>query len=151
MKSKVVTKFESGLYTLHFRFLMLVAMLANSPVACALAKGKKEEEEEALGAGEKAVNDLFNAKDNGAFDSGTAVTKDIGASSYKLLISTGGVCLVLALICAGIYSAYHSGNQMKNAENKDWVVRIALGGCIVFGSITLMSIVVGIAGSIGAK
>lgn len=99
-------------------------------------------------SGKSMVKDLMNGKGNGAFDSATNTAKDVGGSAYVLLRNVGVAALVISIIVLGLTLALHSGNQQKTAEGKDTMVRIVIGSCFVFGAMSILAILVGIAGSI---
>lgn len=100
------------------------------------------------GTGKSMVGDLVNGEGNGAFDNATKVTKDVGASAYILMRNIGAACLVLSIVVLGLTLALHAGNTQKAAEGKDTVVKIVIGACFVFGAMSILSIIVGVAGSI---
>lgn len=117
-----------------------LAALCSIPVPAAFAA--KEE------SGKDMVNGLMTEKGNGAFDSATKVTKDVGASVYVMMRNIGVVCLVISVVVLGLTLALHAGNPQKAAEGKDTGVKIVIGSCFVFGAMSILSIIVGIAGSI---
>lgn len=118
---------------------VVMSALCAAPVPKAFAANK---------SGKQLVDDLLKEKGNGAFDGATKVTKDVGGSIYVLMRNCGAACLILSIAGLGLGLAVHAGNPQKGAESKDHGINIVMGGCIVFGAISLLAMVVGIAGSI---
>lgn len=118
---------------------VVMSALCAAPVPKAFAASK---------SGKQLVDDLLKEKGNGAFDGATNVTKDVGGSIYILMRNIGAACLILSIAGLGLGIAVHAGNAQKGAEAKDQGINIVMGGCIVFGAISLLAMVVGIAGSI---
>lgn len=146
---KLMKKVWTAKNKLSQRLYLFTAVVMSA--LCAAPVPKAFAADESGGAdksGKDLVNDLLNAKGNGAFKGATQVTKDVGGSIYVLMRNIGAACLILSIVGLGLGIAVHAGNPQKGAESKDHGINIVMGGCIVFGAISLLAMVVGIAGSI---
>lgn len=86
-------------------------------------------------------------KDNKAFDKVTTTVKATGISGMNLMTALGAVCLVFAIILAGITIALKKGG--KREEGKDNLQWAAIGGVIIFGGLGIAGMIAGIGTSIG--
>lgn len=86
-------------------------------------------------------------KDNKAFDKVTKTVKATGISGMNLMMAVGAVCLVFAIILAGITISLKKGG--KREEGKDNLQYAAFGGMVIFGALGIASMIAGIGSSIG--
>lgn len=90
-----------------------------------------------------------SVKDNGAFDGVTKTVKATGISGMNLMTAVGAVCLVFAVILAGITIALKKGGKREEGkENLQWA---AIGGMVIFGGLGIAGMIAGIGSSIGGK
>lgn len=88
-----------------------------------------------------------SVKDNKAFDKVTKTVKATGISGMNLMTAVGAVCLVFAVILAGItVSLKKGGKREEGKENLQWA---AIGGMVIFGALGIAGMIAGIGSSIG--
>ena len=121
--------------------LLMAALLTMSVPMVAFAG----EEEGATGG----VADFLGEgdADGGIFSSLIEKVKGVGQDAYQLILVVGIVCLVISLAALGITTALTKKSQTQQ-DNKGWAVNIAIGGCVLFGAITLVGIIANIATSL---
>lgn len=125
--TKMVRVFLAGLC------LLLGLNFVSAPMV-AFAKG------ESNSAVQEYDDSWLGGTGNGAFDSAEKAVKQTGNSAYKLVMAVAVVGLLLCIIVCGISIAFSGGNGNKRGEKLGWLVWIALGGCIIFGAISLLGL-----------
>lgn len=120
--------------------LLMTALLTMSVPMVAFASDVPAEE----GTG---VADFLEggSQDGGIFAPLIDKVKGLGQDAYKLMLVVGIVCLVLSIAVLGITTALTKKSQTQQ-DNKGWAVRIAIGGCALFGTITIVGLIATIAG-----
>lgn len=120
--------------------LLMAALLTMSVpmVAFASEEGTAEGVADFLGQGDA---------DGGIFSSLIEKVKGVGQDAYQLILVVGIVMLVISFAALGITTALTKKSQTQQ-DNKGWAVNIAIGGCILFGAITLVGIIANIATSL---
>lgn len=97
---------------------------------------------------ENKINRVSKGKtNNDVFSHTTTQTLSLGTSGYRLVLAIGIVGSILSLIACAIGWVWNKSSQ-KYQENKDWLVRIAGGCLIIFGSATIISMCYSIFSSI---
>jgi hypothetical protein len=84
---------------------------------------------------------------NGAFEKLEEQVKDTGNSAYRLFLAIGVVGLVLSIVICGL-SIVVSGGGSKRSEKIGWLLWIGLGGIVIFGAMSLVSVLQSIGGNI---
>ena len=98
------------------------------------------------GSGSGVADFLEQGDENGGlFAPLVDKVKGLGQDAYQLVLVVGIVCLVLSLAVLGITTALTKRSQTQQ-DNKGWAVRIAIGGCVLFGTITIVGLIATIAG-----
>lgn len=121
--------------------LLMTALLTMSVPMVAFASDVPAEEE---GTG---VADFLEggSQDGGIFAPLVEKVKSLGQDAYQLILVVGIVCLVISLAVLGITTALTKKSQTQQ-DNKGWAVRIAVGGCVLFGTITIVGLIATIVG-----
>ena len=84
---------------------------------------------------------------NGAFEKLEEQVKDTGNSAYRLFLAIGVVGLVLSIVICGL-SIVVSGGGSKRSEKIGWLLWIGVGGIVIFGAMSLVSVLQSIGGNI---
>lgn len=84
---------------------------------------------------------------NGAFSKLEEQVKDTGNSAYRLFLAIGVVGLVLSIVICGL-SIVVSGGGSKRSEKIGWLLWIGVGGIVIFGAMSLVSVLQSIGGNI---
>ena len=84
---------------------------------------------------------------NGAFEKLEEQVKDTGNSAYRLFLAIGVVGLVLSIVICGL-SIVVSGGGSKRSEKIGWVLWIGVGGIVIFGAMSFVSVLQSIGGNI---
>jgi hypothetical protein len=80
---------------------------------------------------------------NTTFDSAKNSVKGIFSSAYGLFMVASGGILVFCTILAGI--TYASGRRSSKDEAQDKLLGVFIGGMIIFGAVSLISAIAGMA------
>ena len=84
---------------------------------------------------------------NGAFEKLEEQVKDTGNSAYRLFLAIGVVGLVLSIVTCGL-SIVVSGGGSKRSEKIGWLLWIGVGGIVIFGAMSFVSVLQSIGGNI---
>lgn len=84
---------------------------------------------------------------NGAFEKLEEQVKDTGNSAYRLFLAIGVVGLVLSIVICGL-SIVVSGGGSKRSEKIGWLLWIGVGGIVIFGAMSFVSVLQSIGGNI---
>ena len=84
---------------------------------------------------------------NGAFSRLEEQVKDTGNSAYRLFLAIGAVGLVLSIVICGL-SIVVSGGGSRRSEKIGWLLWIGVGGIVIFGAMSIVSILQSIGGNI---
>ena len=84
---------------------------------------------------------------NGAFEKLEEQVKDTGNSAYRLFLAIGVVGLVLSILICGL-SIVVSGGGSKRSEKIGWLLWIGVGGIVIFGAMSFVSVLQSIGGNI---
>ena len=84
---------------------------------------------------------------NGAFSRLEEQVKDTGNSAYRLFLAIGAVGLVLSIVICGL-SIVVSGGGNRRSEKIGWLLWIGVGGIVIFGAMSIVSILQSIGGNI---
>lgn len=125
--------------------LLTTALLTLSVPMVAFADEGEKGAESATGG----VADFLEQGDSngGIFSPLIEKVKGVGQDAYQLILVVGIVMLVISLAALGITTALTKKSQTQT-DNKSWAVNIAIGGCVLFGAITLVGIIANIATSL---
>ena len=84
---------------------------------------------------------------NGAFAKLEKQVQDTGNSAYRLFLAIGVVGLVLSIVLCGLSIAV-SGGGNKRSEKLSWLLWIGIGGIVIFGAMSIVSVLQNIGGNI---
>ena len=84
---------------------------------------------------------------NGAFESLEKQVQETGNSAYRLFLAIGVVGLVLSIVICGL-SIVVSGGGNKRSEKLGWLLWIGIGGVVIFGAMSIVSVLQSIGGNI---
>lgn len=83
---------------------------------------------------------FLDDKGDGSFDDLTTKVKGAGAS-FRTLIMTGSIILLLlSIVFLGTSLAMNHKNSTKREENKTGLIWIAVGGIVIFGAMTFVTV-----------
>lgn len=89
----------------------------------------------------------LGGKGNGAFDKLEKQVQETGNSAYRLFLAIGVVGLVLSIVVCGL-SIVTSGGGSKRSEKLGWLLWIGIGGVVIFGAMSIVSVLQSIGGNI---
>ncbi len=84
---------------------------------------------------------------NGAFSKLENQVKETGNSAYRLFLAIGVVGLVLSIVICGL-SIVVTGGGNKRSEKLGWLLWIGVGGIVIFGAMSFVSVLQSIGGNI---
>lgn len=84
---------------------------------------------------------------NGAFERLEKQVQETGNSAYRLFLAIGVVGLVLSIVLCGL-SIVVSGGGNKRSEKLGWLLWIGIGGVVIFGAMSIVSVLQNIGGNI---
>ena len=84
---------------------------------------------------------------NGAFSKLEQQVKETGNSAYRLFLAIGVVGLVLSIVICGL-SIVVAGGGSKRSEKLGWLLWIGIGGIVIFGAMSIVSVLQSIGGNI---
>ena len=84
---------------------------------------------------------------NGAFSKLENQVKETGNSAYRLFLAIGVVGLVLSIVICGL-SIVVPGGGNKRSEKLGWLLWIGVGGIVIFGAMSFVSVLQSIGGNI---
>lgn len=84
---------------------------------------------------------------NGAFEKLEKQVQETGNSAYRLFLAIGVVGLVLSIVLCGL-SIVVSGGGSKRSEKLGWLLWIGIGGVVIFGAMSIVSVLQNIGGNI---
>lgn len=90
---------------------------------------------------------FLTGEGNGTFTELQSTIEGTGASFYRLVMTIGVIGLVISLIFCGITLAVNK-NASKREEGKSQLIWIALGGVVVFGSMSILGILKTVGGNL---
>jgi len=84
---------------------------------------------------------------NEAFSELEEEVKQTGNSAYKLMMAIGGAGMLLCFIACGIMFMV-SGSGQDRSKTLGWLLRICVGGVIIFGAIGFIGIIQNVGGNL---
>lgn len=97
---------------------------------------------ETAGSGDYDISWL-GGEGNGAFSKLEEQVKETGNSAYRLFLAIGVVGLVLSIVICGL-SIVVAGGGSKRSEKLGWLLWIGIGGIVIFGAMSIVSVLQGI-------
>lgn len=102
-------------------------------------------------ASTKFDTSFLDEKGDGSFDDLTTKVEGAGAS-FRTLIMTGSIILLLlSIVFLGTSLAMNHKNSTKREENKTGLIWIAVGGIVIFGAMTFVTVFQTIGENLAAK
>ena len=102
---------------------------------------------EAAGSGSDYDISWLGGEGNGAFSKLEEQVKETGNSAYRLFLAIGVVGLVLSIVICGLSSVVAGGGS-KRSEKLGWLLWIGIGGIVIFGAMSIVSVLQSIGGNI---
>lgn len=85
---------------------------------------------------------------SGVFGNLITTAEDTAKSGYGLAFKLGMGILVISIIAVGIGFVVNSSGS-KTEQNKEWLMRIVVGGVLIAGALTVTGIIVKMANGLG--
>lgn len=87
--------------------------------------------------------DFIKGGGDGTLDGVTNKVKAVGAEGYNLIKTIGIICLSVCILLVAIAFMFKKTAQEKK-ENKDWIFWLCIGGAILFGGFSIISMIAGV-------
>ena len=121
--------------------MALCFCLVSAPVTVHASEGAES------GTGNEYDISWLGGEGNGAFDKLEKQVQETGNSAYRLFLAIGVVGLVLSIVICGL-SIVVSGGGNKRSEKLGWLLWIGIGGVVIFGAMSIVSVLQSIGGNI---